>query len=307
MVESLGLRENAPEAEHHSRAVFAHVKGLRPMDEIMASPSQGRRLHDGTFHHMFEGGWMWVIPFDNFDRSTSKLASVGLMLDPRIHPKREGVDAETEFHEIVARFPDMAKHMEGIQTVRPFVGTGRLQYAASTSVGDRFLLSPSTYGFVDALYSNGLVHTFESVHFAAHHLLSAFGSMEGDAARGDLWLQRACFKFFASGNVAEFDAFLKEERPGADAPLSAEKQALLDDLRALMTAGSEGVADQMFARIRQESWLPRHVFDWGNPQAHNADFSRPEVVGPLLEWGFTASPEALREGLFDFPMPPAMA
>ena len=192
------------------------------------------------------------------------------------------------------------------------------------------------------------------------HLLSAFGSMEGDAARGDLsqeafaavdglhrrqwagadqmitgayqamgssdtwhawtqywlaqvlfgdlWLlQRACFKFFASGNVAEFDAFLKEERPGADAPLSAEKQALLDDFRALMTAGSEGVADQMFARIRQESWLPRHVFDWGNPQAHNADFSRPEVVGPLLEWGFTASPEALREGLFDFPMPPAMA
>jgi len=359
LVESLGLRGNAPEAEHHSRAIFAHVKGLRPMDEIMASPSQGRRLHDGTFHHMFEGGWMWVIPFDNFDRSTSKLASVGLMLDPRIHPERDGVDAETEFHEIVARFPDMAKHMEGIQTVRPFVGTGRLQYAASTSVGDRFLLSPSTYGFVDALYSNGLVHTFESVHFAAHHLLSAFGAMEGDVARGDLsqeafaavdglhrrqwagadqmitgayqamgssdtwhawtqywlaqvlfgdlWLQRACFKFFASGNVAEFDAFLKEERPGADAPLSVEKQALLDDLCALMKAGSADVANQMFARIRQESWLPRHVFDWGNPQAHNVDFSRPEVVGPLLEWGFTASPEALREGLFDFPMPPAMA
>ena len=85
------------------------------------------------------------------------------------------------------------------------------------------------------------------------------------------------------------------------------KQALLDDLCALMTAGSADVADQMFARIRQESWLPRHVFDWGNPQAHNVDFSRPEVVGPLLEWGFTASPEALREGLFDFPMPPAMA
>ena len=116
---------------------------------------------------------MWVIPFDNFERSTSNVASVGLMLDPRVHPEREDLDAEAEFMDIVSRFPDMARHMEGIQAVRPFTRTDRLQYSAITSVGDRFLLSPSTYGFIDALYSNGLVHTFESIHFAAHHLLSA--------------------------------------------------------------------------------------------------------------------------------------
>ena len=56
-----------------------------------------------------------------------------------------------------------------------------------------------------------------------------------------------------------------------------------------------------------EALLPRHVFDWGNPEAFSVDFSRPDVVGPLLEWGFTASPPALRRGLFDFPLPEAIA
>ena len=352
-----GLRKGAPEAEHHSRAIFAHVEGLRPMDEILPSPSEGRRLHDGTFHHMFEGGWMWVIPFDNFERSTSRRASIGLMLDPRIHPEQPGLSPEGEFRAIVSRFPDMQRHLEGIRVVRPFVRTGRLQYASRQSVGDRFFLSPSTYGFVDALYSNGLVHTFESIHVAAHHLLSAFGAIEGKAASGDfsaqafapledlhrrqwegadlmissayqamrqgdtwqawthywlaqvlfgdLWLQRACFHYFASGDATGFDVFLEEQRPGDAAPLQSEKMQLLKDLKALLDEGADAPA--LFARIREEGWLPRHVFDWGNPEARHVDFSRPEVVGPLLEWGFSASPAPLREGLFDFPLPEAMA
>ena len=357
LVDQLELREGAPESAHHARAIFAHVEGLQPMDGILESPSKGRRLHDGTFHHVFDGGWMWVIPFDNFERSTSNVASVGLMLDPRVHPERADLDAEAEFMDIVSRFPDMARHMEGIQAVRPFTRTDRLQYASITSVGDRFLLSPSTYGFIDALYSNGLVHTFESIHFAAHHLLSAFGKVEGvvkegdfsaaafvgvdrlhrrqwigadrmitgaykamrdaDTWRawtqywlaqvlfGDLWLQRACFHYFASGDAGGFDAFLEEERPGVSAPLSMEKRRLLDDLNVLLDEGAE--AEALFARIAQEEWLPRHVYDWGNPEARSIDFSRPDVVGPLIEWGFTALPEALRKGLFDFPLPEAMA
>lgn len=357
LVKQLGLRDGAPEAVHHARAIFTHVEGLRPMDDLLPAPSEGRRLHDGTFHHMFNGGWMWVIPFDNFERSNSNVASIGLMLDPRIHPEQDDLDAEAEFHHIVSRFPDLARHMEGIRPCRKFTRTGRLQYSASTSVGDRFFLSPSTFGFVDALYSNGLVHTFESVHFAAHHLLSAFGVAEGQVAKGDfsaaafsamdalhqrqwkgadrmisgaykamakadtwcawtqywlaqvlfgdLWLQRSCFHHFGSGDAGVYDAFLSEERPGAAAPLAREKEQLLEDLIALLDAGCDGEA--MLARIREEEWLPRHVFDWGHPEALSVDFSRPDVVGPLLEWGFAASPEPLRSGLFDFPLPEAMA
>lgn len=33
----------------------------------------------------------------------------------------------------------------------------------------------------------------------------------------------------------------------------------------------------------------------------------PDLLGRLIERGFTASPEPLRKGLFDFPLPEAMA
>ena len=357
LVRQQGYRDGAPEAKTHSRTIFSHVTGLPPIDQWLDADSEGRRLHDGTFHHMFDGGWMWVIPFDNFSRSSSSLASVGLMLDPRKFPENSELSPEAEFLDIARRFPTMAQQFKDVKPTRPFVRTGRLQYAANTSVGDRHILAPSTYGFIDAIYSNGLVHTFESVFKTASALLSSFGKTSGPNALGDfsaqafkgidalhkaqwadadrmassayramrssqtwgawtqawlaqvlfsdLWLQRACLRFFEAGDVAELDRLLEGNRPGGGSPLGQTREALLDDLSAMldMSATSTEIADQMLARLRSEDWLPRHVYDWGNPAARSIDFSRPEVAGALLEWGFTASPPNLRERLFDFNLP----
>lgn len=357
LVRQQGYRDGAPEARTHSRAIFAHVSKLPPIDRWLEADSEGRRLHDGTFHHMFDGGWMWVIPFDNFSRSSSTLASVGLMLDPRVFPEDTSLSPEAEFRDIVRRFPSMAQQFEHVEAARPFVRTKRLQYAARTSVGHRHILAPSTYGFVDALYSNGLVHTFESVFRTATTLLSSFGKASGPTSPGDfsasalqpldalhqaqwrdadrmassayhamqspqtwgawtqawlaqvlfsdLWLQRACFRFFEEGDVTELDRLMDGRRPGSASPLGSTREKLLDDLYALLVsaASRDQVAAQMLERLRAEDWLPRHVYDWGSPQARSIDFSRPEVAGALLEWGFTASPANIRSQLFDFKLP----
>ena len=358
LVEQQGYRDGAPEAKTHSRAIFAHVEGLQPFDNLSASPSDGRRWHEGTFHHVFDGGWMWVIPFDNFARSESRKASIGLMLDPRVHPENEALSPEEEFHAIIGRFPDMARHLEGIRVTMPFKRTGRLQYSSRQSVGHRHFTAPSTFGFIDPLYSNGLIHTFESVYFGARHLLSAFGKEEGPVKTGDfstaafskmevlhrtqwkhsdgtiskayasmgafstwnawtqywlaqilfgdLWLQRACFRYFEDGNVGHFDAFLDEVRPGESAPFAQDKAALLEDLGALLAVDGNGVTETgeaMLQRLSEEQWLPKHVYDWGSATARHVDFSRDEVVGALLGWGFESSPSHLREGLFDFKLP----
>lgn len=357
LVEQLGLRDGAPEAKTHSRCIFAHVEGLPPIDEWLRADSEGRRLHHGTFHHMFHGGWMWLIPFDNFSRSTSNLASVGLLLDPRVHPEQSELSPEDEFHAIVGRHPTMAAQFKGVRPVRAFTRTGRLQYSSRTSVGDRFLLAPGTFGFVDALYSNGLVHTFESVFRTSQLLLSQFGRDDrgpgtgdfsaaalaplddlhraqwADADRmassaylamrhpdtwaawtqawlaqvlfSDLWLQRACFRFFASGDVGELDVLMQGSRPGAASPVAGSREALLDDLAAILSAGPAGgdMANRMLQRLASEDWLPRHVYDWGSRAAQSIDFSRPDVAGALLTWGFTGSPEPLRSKLFDFELP----
>lgn len=123
--------------------------------------------------------------------------------------------------------------------------------------------------------------------------------------RSDLWLQRACFGFFESGSPDTLDVLLHGTRPGSASPLAAGRDALLDDLAALPAASTDpsATASAMLARLSDETWLPQHVYDWGKPAARSIDFSRPEVAGALLEWGFTGSPEHLRSGLVDFSLP----
>jgi FADH2 O2-dependent halogenase len=186
LAEKKGYRNDTPELDTNSRAIFAHVEGLEPFDELIADrdhPNQSNRFHDGTLQHVFDGGWMWVIPFDNFERSESTRASVGLLLDRDAYPLDESVSAEEEFYRVIADFPDVERHLDPVEPVMPWIRTGRLQRTSSQSSGHRHYLTNSTYGFVDPLYSVGLVHTLESVFVGANLLLEAFEEGEFSADR----------------------------------------------------------------------------------------------------------------------------
>jgi len=106
------------------------------------------------------------------DDSDNPLCSVGLTLDMRKHPER-GLTAEEELREIVARYPSIAAHFKGATAVRPWVSTGRLQYSSTRVAGDRWFLLAHAAGFVDALYSRGLISTFETIHALVGPLLEA--------------------------------------------------------------------------------------------------------------------------------------
>ncbi|NGM70772.1 FAD-dependent oxidoreductase [Natronolimnobius sp. AArcel1] len=177
LAEKMGYRDETPTIETDTRAIFTHVEGLDPFDDLIDEddhPNQTNRLHDGTLHHVFDGGWIWVIPFDNFERSEETKASVGLTLDRATYPRDDTLSAEEEFYEIISAYPDIERHLKSVEPVMPWIRTGRLQRSASKSTGHRHLLTNHTYGFVDPLYSQGLIHTFESVFRSANILLDAF-------------------------------------------------------------------------------------------------------------------------------------
>ncbi|NHD15969.1 MULTISPECIES: tryptophan 7-halogenase [unclassified Actinopolyspora] len=175
-----GLREEPTRLEHHSRSLFTHMIGVRPFDEVMAPRSAYNNpspWHQGTLHHVFDGGWMWVIPFDNHPGSKNQLCSVGLTLDPRRFDSSGG-DPRTEFDAFLARFPDIARQFETARPVRDWVSTGRLQYSATRTVGDRFCVTAHAAGFVDALFSRGLTNTLEVINALGYRLIQA--SRDGD-------------------------------------------------------------------------------------------------------------------------------
>jgi FADH2 O2-dependent halogenase len=155
--------------------MFTHMIGVTPFDDAAAAQghTQPSDWHHGTLHHVFNGGWLWVIPFDNHDKSRNPLCSVGLTLDERVFPGA-GMTPQEEFDDFLQRFPEIAEQFRNATTVRPWVSTGeRMQYSASSTVGDRYCLTAHAAGFIDALFSRGLSNTVEVVNALASRLIEA--------------------------------------------------------------------------------------------------------------------------------------
>lgn len=171
-----GLRPEVPDLRTQSRTIFTHMEGLERFDDTIPPedlPGLSRGWYEGTLHHMIDGGWFWIIRFDNVPGSESNVTSVGLTLDMRKYPQRSDVTPEQEFHEIVSKYPSIARHLEKGVPVRPWVGTGRLQFSATDSVGPRCFLMSHAHGFIDALYSRGMINTFEQINALAPRLIQA--------------------------------------------------------------------------------------------------------------------------------------
>ncbi|MCA9897593.1 MAG: NAD(P)/FAD-dependent oxidoreductase [Ardenticatenaceae bacterium] len=160
----------------HSRGMFTHM--INVPGHARANGSQEKYelpfpMAEGTLHHIFEGGWLWVIPFDNHAESTNPLCSVGLLLDPRIHPPRPDLSPEEEFFSFIEQFPNIAKQFAGATAVRDWTRADRLQYNTKQVVGDRWALLGHAAGFIDPFYSKGLYSTLTAVFIVAHNLLKA--------------------------------------------------------------------------------------------------------------------------------------
>lgn len=169
------LREDPTRLKTHSRSIFTHMVGVKKYDDCLQLSGERQDelfWYQGTLHHIFDGGWMWVIPFNNHERATNPICSVGLNLDPRRFPKTE-MSPEQEFQNFLSRFPSIAIQFENATPVRNWVSTGRLQYSSHSCMGKRFYLLPHAAGFIDPLYSFGLVNTCTIILPLASRIMKA--------------------------------------------------------------------------------------------------------------------------------------
>lgn len=184
LADKFNLRHTA--LQTHSRALFTHMVGVPDYHERGASQKRYGMpfsLAEGTLHHIFPGGWLWVIPFNNHPQSTNPLCSVGLMLDPRIHPVQEDLSPQEEFQRFIAQFPSIQEHLRGARAVRSWTRTGRIQYGSTQVVGERWSLLGHAAGFIDPLFSKGLYVSLMSTAVLADLLLDAHRDGDYSAAR----------------------------------------------------------------------------------------------------------------------------
>ncbi|MCK9925606.1 tryptophan 7-halogenase [Frankia sp. Mgl5] len=178
-----GLREDPCRFKTHSRTLFTHMVGVTPFDEVTRPSGQPSPWHQGTLHHIFDGGWLWVIPFDNHQSATNPLCSVGLNLDTRRFPKQPGITAGEEWQTYLDRFPSVARQFAAARPTWDWVSTGRTQYSSTRTVGDRWTMMSHAAGAIDALFSRGMANTMQVIYAFAPMLMDAL-------ADGDLSAER---------------------------------------------------------------------------------------------------------------------
>lgn len=196
-----GLREEPCRMRTDTRSAYAHMIGVTPYDKV-GPPRREHGLlypmHETTLHHIFDGGWMWVIPFDNHPDSLNPVCSVGFTLDRNKFPDTGRAPAE-EFAELLERFPGIARQFGHARLVRDWVKVGtRLQWSSRQVVGYRYALVPHAAGFIDPLFSTGLAMTITFIGSIAGRLIEATREDDFSTKRFyylEGWLQRTLDHF----------------------------------------------------------------------------------------------------------------
>jgi FADH2 O2-dependent halogenase len=148
-----------------SRALFGHFTLVESWGDLLAAC--GASLADHTFpcdaaalHHILDGGWMYVLPFNN------GVTSAGFMIDETRFPLDPAVSPEDEWRQWLERYPSIAAQFAQAE-LTTLCGrlrrTPRLQRRARRAVGPNWAMLPLAAYTLDALHSSGNAHTLYGI------------------------------------------------------------------------------------------------------------------------------------------------
>lgn len=161
----LQIENNLQSVKTNSRTIYSHFTGVQKWQEIYTD--SGGQTQDHPFecdaaalHHIFDGGWMWVLHFDN------GITSAGLVLDCDSHPLDTSISPQDEWATRLQQYPSIQQQFENAKMIQPLCRTGRMQRHLSCIAGSienhqpaNWAMLPYTACFIDPLHSTGNGHT----------------------------------------------------------------------------------------------------------------------------------------------------
>ncbi len=135
-----------------TQAIYSHFTDVASWQETAPAvePDAGPPfpVDAAALHHVFPGGWIWVLRFNN------GITSAGAALtDPVAESLRIGEPGAWD--RLLSRLPSVAAQFSGARSAIPFVHTPRLAYRSAIVAGSNWVLLPSAAGVIDPLLSTG--------------------------------------------------------------------------------------------------------------------------------------------------------
>jgi tetracycline 7-halogenase / FADH2 O2-dependent halogenase len=163
-----------------TQALFSHFTGVARCDGMPEFAGDGPPypIDDAALHHVFDGGWMWVLRFGNGVTSAGIAVVDSLAQDLRL------ADGAPAWQRFLARFPSIASQFADARPIREFAWMPRLAYRAAQAGGEGWVMLPSAAAFIDPLFSTGIPLTLLGIERLAR-AIETHGLTPGpDESRG---------------------------------------------------------------------------------------------------------------------------
>jgi FADH2 O2-dependent halogenase len=133
-----------------TEGLYAHFEGVARWDEaVRPEPGVPYPVDDAALHQVFDGGWIWILRFDNGVTSAGAAVTT-----PRARALRLA-EGEGAWHRLLERLPSVGAQFAGARVSAPFSYTPRVAFRSPVVCGDRWAMLPSAAGVIDPLLSTG--------------------------------------------------------------------------------------------------------------------------------------------------------
>jgi flavin-dependent dehydrogenase len=151
--------------------LYSYFKGAHRETDLNGGATLVLRTEVGS------NGWFWYIPLEN------DITSVGIVADPDYLVKGRGQDLAKIFQEEVEKCEPCRRRVENAERVDKIYSILDYSYRSKQNAGDGFILIGDAYGFLDPIYSSGLLLALKMAELAADAIHDAFKNDDFSAAR----------------------------------------------------------------------------------------------------------------------------
>ena len=160
---------------HHppTQALYSHFRGVQRLDGLGVPANAAQAPYppdDAALHHVFDGGWIWVLRFNN------GLTSAGVAATDPVAESLQFADGAPAWQRLLARFPTVREQFRHATAELPFVHSPRLPFRCGQMAGTRWALLPYAAGFIDPLLSTGFPLTLLGIGRLADALATGLDS-----------------------------------------------------------------------------------------------------------------------------------
>jgi FADH2 O2-dependent halogenase len=153
--QALQLPELALPGYPVTEALYSHFEGVGRYADSLGNANHlpPYPIDNAAVHHIFDGGWIWVLQFNN------GITSAGVAATSEAAVRLKLCQGEKVWPELLSLIPGLKKQFAKARNIRPFTYVPQLSFRSGRVAGDRWMMLPSAAGFVDPLLSTGFALT----------------------------------------------------------------------------------------------------------------------------------------------------